>query len=148
MKEMAKEYMGVDYDLLRKNCCTFARDACLRLGVDEHEIPTWFLNIAEAGAVTEDALASMEDALLKPLQQLISPAGNGKKEEEKFDMDDTVHGFETIAENKIDNVAKSKIHVVESIVLEDDKKKSSQQKSLDVSGESNIGIRETFSWTY
>ena len=27
VREMAQEYMGMDYDLLRKNCCTFAHDA-------------------------------------------------------------------------------------------------------------------------
>ena len=42
IREMAQEYMGVDYDLLRKNCCTFVKDACLRLGVEEEKIPSWF----------------------------------------------------------------------------------------------------------
>jgi hypothetical protein len=43
MRAMAKDYMGADYDLLRKNCCTFVKDASVRLGVSESEIPTWFL---------------------------------------------------------------------------------------------------------
>lgn len=58
VREMASEYMGVDYDLLRKNCCTFAHDACTRLGVRENEIPTWFHNLAAVGAVTQDAAQS------------------------------------------------------------------------------------------
>jgi hypothetical protein len=58
VRQMASEYMGVDYDLLRKNCCTFAYDACTRLGVRESEIPTWFHNLAAAGAITQDAANS------------------------------------------------------------------------------------------
>jgi hypothetical protein len=58
VRQMASEYMGLDYDLLRKNCCTFAYDACTRLGVRESEIPTWFHNLAAAGAITQDAANS------------------------------------------------------------------------------------------
>ena len=58
LREMAQEYMGTDYDLLRKNCCTFAHDACLQLGVKEEEIPQWFRNLCYAGAVTQDAAMS------------------------------------------------------------------------------------------
>ena len=57
---MAREYLGTDYDLLRKNCCTFARDVCIRLGVEESKIPTWFHNAAETGADAEDALVRVE----------------------------------------------------------------------------------------
>jgi hypothetical protein len=35
IKEMVPDYMGVEYDILRKNCCSFARDACVRLGIPE-----------------------------------------------------------------------------------------------------------------
>ena len=65
IREMADEYMGIDYDLLRKNCCTFAYDACLRLGIDENEIPRWFLNLCKAGAVTQDAAVSTIEPLTK-----------------------------------------------------------------------------------
>jgi PPPDE putative peptidase domain len=58
VRAMASDYMGTDYDLLRKNCCTFAHDACIQLGVEETEIPTWFHNLAAAGAVTQDAASS------------------------------------------------------------------------------------------
>jgi hypothetical protein len=58
VRAMASEYMGTQYDLLRKNCCTFAHDACIRLGVKEEEIPSWFHNLAAAGAVTQDAANS------------------------------------------------------------------------------------------
>jgi hypothetical protein len=58
LQGMASEYMGKEYDLLRKNCCTFAHDACVRLGIEDQEIPTWFRNLAEAGKVTQDAATS------------------------------------------------------------------------------------------
>jgi len=68
LRQMAREYLGTDYDLLRKNCCTFARDACIRLGIDEAEIPSWFHNLAEVGAVTQDAA----NFTLAPIAQLFS----------------------------------------------------------------------------
>ena len=68
MKEMSREYMGNDYDILRKNCCTFARQACLRLGVPDEEIPSWFRNLAESGALTQDAVR----ATVEPLTSVLS----------------------------------------------------------------------------
>lgn len=68
IKEMIPEYMGTDYDLLRKNCCTFARDACLRMNVPPEEIPSWFRNLAESGAITQD----IAYATVQPLQIVMS----------------------------------------------------------------------------
>jgi hypothetical protein len=65
VREMAAVYIGTDYDLLRKNCCTFAHDACLRLGVKEEDIPTWFRNLCGAGALTQDAATSTIEPLTK-----------------------------------------------------------------------------------
>lgn len=70
MKEMALEYMGSDYDILRKNCCTFARDACIRLGVPDEEIPSWFRNLAESGAMTQD----LAQATMEPITSVLSLA--------------------------------------------------------------------------
>jgi hypothetical protein len=67
IKQMAPEYMGADYDILRKNCCTFARDACLRLGIPQDEIPSWFGNLAESGALTQDAAYATVEPLLTAL---------------------------------------------------------------------------------
>jgi len=67
IKEMAGEYLGADYDILRKNCCTFASDACKRLGIREDEIPTWFSNLAESGAMTQDTLSATVEPLTKVL---------------------------------------------------------------------------------
>jgi hypothetical protein len=68
LREMAQEYMGIDYDLLRKNCCTFAHEACLRLGVKDREIPSWFRNLCTAGALTQDVAAST----IEPLTRVFS----------------------------------------------------------------------------
>jgi hypothetical protein len=68
LREMSGEYFGVDYDLLRKNCCTFAHDACTRLGVQEGDIPSWFHNLAYAGAVTQDVAM----ATTRPLTTVLS----------------------------------------------------------------------------
>jgi len=66
VRGMANEYLGTDYDLLRKNCCTFAHDVCIRLGINEEEIPSWFHNLAAAGAITQDAA----NYTLAPITQL------------------------------------------------------------------------------
>ena len=55
VRQMALDYMGMDYDLLRKNCVTFSHDACLRLGIPDREIPEWFRNLCVAGAAAQDA---------------------------------------------------------------------------------------------
>ncbi len=70
VRGMATAYLGTDYDLLRKNCCTFAHDVCIRLGIHEDEIPSWFHNLAAAGAITQDAA----NYTLAPITQLF--AGN------------------------------------------------------------------------
>ena len=72
MQGMAREYLGCDYDLLRRNCCTFARDACLRLGVTEHEIPSWFLHLSNAGADAHDVVNNVEAAAVEPLKRMLS----------------------------------------------------------------------------
>jgi hypothetical protein len=65
IKEMAAEYMGIDYDILKRNCCTFAADACVRLGVPEDDVPTWFRNLAETGAYSHTNF-------VEPLQHVLS----------------------------------------------------------------------------
>ena len=65
IKEMAAEYMGIEYDILKRNCCTFAADACVRLGVPEEDVPTWFRNLAETGAYSHTNF-------VEPLQHVLS----------------------------------------------------------------------------
>ena len=69
------EYLGTEYDLLRKNCCVFAYDVCIRLGINEEEIPSWFHNLAAVGAQGADAA----NFTLSPITKLFN--GN---ELEKF----------------------------------------------------------------
>lgn len=71
LKEMAAEYMGTDYDLLRRNCCTFAADVCIRLGVPHDQIPNWFRNLAETGAYSQDMANA---TFVEPLQIVLSTA--------------------------------------------------------------------------
>ena len=91
---MAVEYLGTEYDLLRRNCCTFAHDACLRLGVPPEEIPTWFRNLAEAGAVTQDTAVST----MQPLTRVFNKCTMDGLSEMIADS-----GFEVIADD-IDEV--------------------------------------------
>lgn len=100
MKEMATEYMGSDYDILRKNCCTFARDACLRLGVPDEEIPSWFGNLAESGAFTQDAVRT---TVMEPLTTVLSLACEDNNHSNvtqrrslETAVDATEEGFETV----------------------------------------------------
>ena len=72
ISEMTSDYLGPDYNLLRKNCCHFARDALLHLGVSSDDIPSWFTNIAEAGVMTEDAVSAMDSTFVNPIRQILS----------------------------------------------------------------------------
>jgi hypothetical protein len=102
---MAKEYMGTDYDLLRKNCCTFAHDVCLRLGVKEEDIPSWFHNAAKAGADAEDAITNAEQTVKNMFD-----CANMEREMGDL-MEGYNHGFEVIADLKRGS---SRLKVVES----------------------------------
>ena len=103
---MAKEYMGTDYDLLRKNCCTFAHDVCIRLGVNKDDIPNWFHNAAKAGADAEDAIVSAEQTV-KNMFDCADVFEGGPSDL----MEGYNHGFEVIA----DLTGSSKFKVVESL---------------------------------
>ena len=45
LTKMKDEWMGPDYDLLRKNCCSFSDAFCIALGVGP--IPMWVHRLAE-----------------------------------------------------------------------------------------------------
>jgi hypothetical protein len=91
IKEMIPEYFGIDYDILRKNCCTFARDVCIRLGIKDDEVPSWFGNLAQSGAITQD----MAYKTVEPLRMVMSTCEEDV-DEEGFDQLD-VKGFEVIS---------------------------------------------------
>lgn len=46
------EYLGGDYNLLRKNCCHFCDDLCQKLGVGR--VPGWVYRLARIGARIDD----------------------------------------------------------------------------------------------
>lgn len=48
IRRLSSEWPGVDYDLLRRNCCTFSDELCVQLGVGH--VPKWVTNLAGAGA--------------------------------------------------------------------------------------------------
>jgi hypothetical protein len=48
ISELVEDYPGDSYDLLRRNCCHFADDFCIRLGVGN--IPGWVYRLARIGA--------------------------------------------------------------------------------------------------
>uniref|UniRef100_A0A7S2IF48 PPPDE domain-containing protein n=1 Tax=Helicotheca tamesis TaxID=374047 RepID=A0A7S2IF48_9STRA len=163
---LSREYMGTDYDLLRKNCCTFALEALVRLGVPKEEIPTWFYNIAEAGAATEDTVKDVDENVLSPLRRMMSGSlvdddegsiGEEKAQDQEHGPDH--HGFEVIAKIKRGSLHKTEmeiVSVVESIV--ENRKSCSGNPPFSPKHISNpedaehkydsIGIRHTLSWTY
>jgi len=128
IKQMAVEYMGIDYDLLRKNCVTFASDACVRLGVKEEEIPSWFRNLCESGAITQDvALQTVE-----PIQSIFSACEDYGDFAEKTIED----GFEVITQ--VDG------HGLQTVVMVMDAVESNQFYTCN----DCPTIRKTLSWTY
>jgi len=97
LQELSLTYLGNDYNLLRKNCCTFARDALLHLGIKAEDIPSWFINISEAGAMTEDVVTSVDNTLIMPIRQMFS-------ESEEDDANSAVnHGGDGQANDIIEN---------------------------------------------
>ena len=130
MQSMAPEYRGTDYDLLEKNCCTFARDACLRLGIKDDEIPTWFMNLASAGAMTREAaqktfaaFSTQKRITMRPQGKQSQPAENG--------------GIEVILEEAGSSVVEM-VKVVDT--LGDTNSRNNHEET--------VGVRRTLSWTY
>ena len=104
IKEMTVDYFGTDYDILRKNCCTFAHDACVRLGVPENQIPSWFSNLAKTGAYSQD----LANATLEPIHRVLSigcGGGDAIFEARDFYYSDESEetGFEIIARRNATN---------------------------------------------
>lgn len=59
VEQLEDEWLGEDYDLLRKNCCTFSDELCRRLGVGP--IPGWVTNLAAAGATLENGVIRIKE---------------------------------------------------------------------------------------
>jgi hypothetical protein len=57
ISDLKREYHGIDYDILRKNCCHFADDFCQRLGAGE--IPRWVHRLARIGAQLDNSLRAV-----------------------------------------------------------------------------------------
>jgi len=158
MQQMAREYLGTDYDLLRKNCCTFARDSCIRLGVKKEEIPSWFLSLAEAGVATENCVAGIELSVVSPLKRILS--GNSVpeiEEDEIYETDDkSCGGFEVIAKKKRgsrQNTELEIVRIVESMgqnVVHHVSPQHMHDSTVDDKSPFGhaVGIRHTLSWTY
>jgi len=58
ISDLVEGYPGWDYDLLRRNCCHFADDMCLRLGVGR--IPGWIYRFARVGAGLDTMYAALK----------------------------------------------------------------------------------------
>jgi hypothetical protein len=54
LSELIEEYPGSDYDLLRRNCCNFANDFCVRIGAGR--IPSWITRLARFGARVDNGM--------------------------------------------------------------------------------------------
>ena len=130
LQSMAPEYRGTDYDLLEKNCCTFARDACLRLGVKDEEIPTWFMNLASAGAITREAAQKTLSAFTPQMRITMRPEGKEAQTAENG-------GIEVILEEAGSNIVEM-VKVVDT--LGDTHSRNSHEEI--------VGVRRTLSWTY
>lgn len=63
ISELIEEYPGDGYDLLRRNCCHFADDLCVRLGVGS--IPGWVYRLARIGANVDIMFQKAESMLGK-----------------------------------------------------------------------------------
>jgi hypothetical protein len=129
IQSMARDYMGTDYDLLRKNCCTFALDVCIRLGVEKSDVPNWFYNAAQAGADAEDVISSVE----KSVWGMLDCHGGM----DPLDLECYNHGFEVIMDEKKTPNCDRILTVVESPAMRTPR----LRRPLN-------DFNETASWTY
>jgi len=98
VKSMATEYMGIDYDIIRRNCCTFSVDVCRRLGIEDHEIPSWFRNLAESGAMTQD----FARATVLPITKVLSMNEFDEQlSNTELREDGQEDGFEVVARHQV-----------------------------------------------
>jgi len=77
LEQMKQDWQGPDYDILRRNCCTFSDDFCKRLGVGS--IPAWVTNLAGAGATVTDGVIAFGAAMDKA--RIVAAAKAGKIDE-------------------------------------------------------------------
>lgn len=54
LSQLVEEYLGDDYDLLRRNCCHFVDDVLQRLGTGR--LPGWVYRLARVGAAVDATL--------------------------------------------------------------------------------------------
>lgn len=66
--DFIEEYPGDDYDLLRRNCCHFADEMCIKLGVGH--IPSWIYRFAR--------IASTLDTVYTGISSTFGGGGAGK----------------------------------------------------------------------
>jgi len=148
MRDMSRKWYGVDYDLLRKNCCTFARDSCLEVGIETHKIPTWFTNLAETGVVTEDALNSLDERLVVPFKRCVIADFD-----QLLDMEEqTAEGFEVITKRKRGSlcglvavdVEETEATFLTNLVFDDE----NSQGKVNNNETDEMGVKNSFSWAY
>jgi len=72
LRQLAQEYPGNSYDLLRRNCCHFSDDFCHRLGVGP--IPPWVNHLACTGASVDDMVKGAESAVQAKMTELAEEA--------------------------------------------------------------------------
>jgi len=64
ISQLAEEYPGHDYNLLRRNCCHFADDLCQRIGAGR--IPGWVHRLARIGANVDSIMQRVMNRRLLP----------------------------------------------------------------------------------
>ena len=47
IEQMSAEYIGTEYNLFHRNCCTFCKELCLRAGVPAHVFPSYVSSLGE-----------------------------------------------------------------------------------------------------
>jgi len=78
LEDLKQEWLGQEYDLLRRNCCHFSDAFCRRLGVGG--IPTWVNNLAAAGATLGNGFRQFKKPKdrIRHSQQIIAAAKAGR----------------------------------------------------------------------
>lgn len=83
LREMSKQWIGEDYDMIRHNCCHFCDEFCKSLGVGP--IPAWVNKLASTAKAIDDMAHKAEEVAEATMTRAMSRAReNSQKFSENF----------------------------------------------------------------
>lgn len=67
--KLVREWPGIRYDILERNCCHFSNELCNRLGVGS--LPYWVTSLADAGADLRNFPKAVQDLAISGMEAIL-----------------------------------------------------------------------------